>query len=124
MSYRYLDSPNDLAVLVRGIKLLIKIASTEPFASAKEKDDNPLLDHNLQSLSDAELETEVKKRIETLYHPTSTCRMATLADGGVVDPYLRVYGLANVRVADASIFPRIPAGHTVRPPQIYSLRKY
>ncbi|KAF8481381.1 alcohol oxidase [Gautieria morchelliformis] len=112
---KYLDSPNDLAVLVRAVKLLIRIANTEPFASAQKKDDNPLLDHNLHSLSDAELEAEVRKRIETLYHPTSTCRMAELGDGGVVDPYLRVYGLENVRVADASIFPRIPAGHTTAP---------
>lgn len=79
-----------------------------------KKDDNPQLDHNLDSLSDAELETEVRKRVETLYHPTSSCSMAKLEEGGVVDPFLRVYGLQNLRIADASIFPRIPAGHTVR----------
>jgi len=40
--------------------------------------------------------------------------MAPLGDEGVVDPVLKVYGLDNVRVADASIFPKIVAGHTVR----------
>lgn len=78
-----------------------------------EHDDDPALDHNLHILSDAELETEVRKRVETLYHPTSSCRMARLEEGGVVDPFLRVYGIENLRVADASIFPRIPSGHTV-----------
>ncbi|KAF8581790.1 GMC oxidoreductase [Ramaria rubella] len=112
---RYLNSPNDLASLVRGLKLLIKIARAEPFASVTQHDDDPRLDHNLYRLSDTELETEVRKRSETLYHPTSTCRMAKLEDGGVVDPFLRVYGLANVRVADASVFPRIPSGHTTAP---------
>ncbi|KAF8496620.1 glucose-methanol-choline oxidoreductase, partial [Hysterangium stoloniferum] len=46
------------------------------------------------------------------YHSTSTCSMAPLEDNGVVDPSLKVYGLENVSVADASIFPRIVAGHT------------
>lgn len=78
-----------------------------------KEDKNPLLDHGLHKLTDAELEDEVRERVETLYHPTSTCRMAKLEDEGVVDPSLKVYGLENVRVADASIFPRIVAGHTV-----------
>ncbi|KIJ25281.1 hypothetical protein M422DRAFT_133867, partial [Sphaerobolus stellatus SS14] len=49
------------------------------------------------------------------YHPTSTCRMAPLEEEGVVNPDLKVYGLENVRVADASIFPSIVAGHTAAP---------
>lgn len=40
--------------------------------------------------------------------------MAKLEDGGVVDAYLRVHGLENVRIADASVFPSIISGHTVR----------
>ncbi|KAF8516688.1 alcohol oxidase [Hysterangium stoloniferum] len=112
---KYLNSTSDVALLVRGLKLLIKLANTEPMLSALKQDDNPLLDHNLGKLSDDELENEVRKRVETLYHPTSTCSMAPLEDNGVVDPSLKVYGLENVRVADASIFPRIVAGHTTAP---------
>jgi choline dehydrogenase len=108
-----LDSANDLAVLVRGLKLVIRMSNTDPLVSLLKRDDSSLLDHNLESLSDEELENEVRKRIETPYHPTSTCRMAPFEDNGVVDPHLKVYGLENVRVADASIFPRIIAGHTV-----------
>lgn len=102
-----------MAVLVRGLKLLINIAKTEPLVSALNKVDHPLLDHDLDQASDEVLENEVKKRVETLYHPTSTCRMAKLEDEGVVDAQLKVHGLENVRVVDASIFPQIPAGHTV-----------
>lgn len=113
--FRYLEKPNDLAVLVRGLKLLIKVSKAEPLASALERNDHALLDHDLHldRVSDETLEKEVRQRVETLYHPTSTCRMAKLEDGGVVDAQLKVHGLENVRVADASIFPRIPAGHTV-----------
>lgn len=70
-------------------------------------------DLDLRGLSDAELETQVRVRVKTLYHPVSTCRMAPLEEGGVVDPFLRVYGVENLRVADASIFTNIPSGHTV-----------
>ncbi|PAV19339.1 alcohol oxidase [Pyrrhoderma noxium] len=41
--------------------------------------------------------------------------MAKLEDGGVVDAYLRVHGLENVRIADASVFPSIISGHTSAP---------
>ena len=64
--------------------------------------------------SDADIEALVRARCETVYHPTSTCRMAPRAEGGVVNVRLRVYGIDGLRVADASIFPWIVSGHTVR----------
>ncbi len=64
--------------------------------------------------SDAEIAELVKDRLETVYHPTSTCRMAPREEGGVVDAKLKVYGIHGLRVCDASIFPSIISGHTVR----------
>ena len=84
--------------------------------------DAPPLDLALRGLSDIELEAEVRKRVQTLYHPVSTCRMAKFEEGGVVDPFLRVYGIENLRVADASIFPTIPSGHIVRIPFVFFSR--
>jgi len=47
--------------------------------------------------------------VGTMFHPAGTCRMAPAADSlGVVDQVGRVRGFANLRVADASIFPTIP----------------
>ena len=101
-------------VLVRGLKLILKIARTEPLNSVLDHSEtDAALDHALEKADEATLEKEVRKRVETLYHPTSTARMAPLADGGVVDYHLRVYGIENLRVADASIFPTIMGGHTV-----------
>lgn len=50
----------------------------------------------------------------TLYHPTSTARMGS-DEGSVVDPELRVRGVQGLRVADASIMPKIIRGHTMAP---------
>lgn len=71
------------------------------------------MDQELYKKTDEELVEVVKERCETLYHPTSTCRMAPLDRDGVLDSQLRVYGIRNLRVCDASVYPTIVAGHTV-----------
>jgi choline dehydrogenase len=43
---------------------------------------------------------------ETVFHPTSTCSI-----GAVVDEELRVKGLQNLRVVDASVMPAVPSGN-------------
>ena len=57
--------------------------------------------------SDALLEDLALHYAWTVYHPTTTCRI-----GDVVDPQLRVYGIAGLRVADASVMPNIVSGNT------------
>lgn len=109
----YLQNPEDMWKLVRGVRALLKIAHTEPLARyldhTNARDD---LDHRLHLKSDAEIAELVKDRLETVYHPTSTCRMAPREEGGVVDAKLKVYGIHGLRVCDASIFPSIISGHT------------
>src|SRR5664280_2273741 len=56
----------------------------------------------------------IERHAQTLYHPTSTCRMGSDPDS-VVYPDLRVRGVDQLRVADASIMPRIIRGHTNAP---------
>lgn len=96
------------------MRLLSRIAHTQPLASLLDPagDADPFLNHNLHELRDDEIAKLVRARVETLYHPTCTARMAPREDGGVVDPFLRVHGIPNLRVVDASVFPTIPSGHT------------
>ncbi|KAJ7707407.1 hypothetical protein B0H17DRAFT_1032615 [Mycena rosella] len=109
----YLQNPDDLEKLTRGFRLLINIARASALdAFVDHADTNPDLDHAAHLKTDAELREVVRERVETVYHPTSTCRMAPREQGGVVDSSLRVYGVAGLRVCDASIFPWIVSGHT------------
>ncbi|RYP56150.1 hypothetical protein DL771_012095 [Monosporascus sp. 5C6A] len=61
--------------------------------------------------SNDELDDYIKKHIDSVYHLTSSCRMGIQEEGGVVDDELRVHGLRNVRIADASVLPNITSGH-------------
>ncbi|KAJ6507876.1 hypothetical protein C8R47DRAFT_1236603 [Mycena vitilis] len=109
----YLQSPDDLEKLLRGFRLIAKIARAKALdAYLDHSDTNPELDHAAHLKTDDELRDLVRERVETIYHPTSTCRMAPAEQDGVVDAQLRVYGIQGLRVCDASIFPWIISGHT------------
>jgi choline dehydrogenase len=58
-----------------------------------------------------ELIAYVRNAGSTGYHPVGTCRMG-IDDAAVLDPQLRVKGVAGLRVADASIMPRLISGNT------------
>src|SRR5262249_44015596 len=53
----------------------------------------------------------VRNSVVSVHHPCSSCRMGVDAMA-VVDPQLRVQGVGRLRVADASVFPRVVAGNT------------
>ena len=64
--------------------------------------------------SDEEIAKFLRNEVETLYHPVGTCKMGNDALA-VVDAQLRVRGIERLRVVDASIMPRVPAGNTNAP---------
>lgn len=110
----YLQNASDVAKLLRGVKILLKIARTEPLANFIDLSwTGEDLDHQRHLKSDDDLIDLIKARVETIYHPTSTCRMAPAGQGGVVDTKLKVYGIRGLRICDASVFPSIVSGHTV-----------
>ncbi|KAI0091167.1 alcohol oxidase [Irpex rosettiformis] len=113
----YLEDHNDIKTLIRGLRLIDATVKQEPLASRIDHsgDMYPDLEHDLSEKTDAELEQFVRENVSTLFHPACSARMAPLEDGGVVDSFLRVHGIPNLRVADASVFPSIVAGHTTAP---------
>jgi choline dehydrogenase len=64
--------------------------------------------------SDDAIMQHILTQLETVYHPVGTCKMGN-DEMSVVDDYLRVHGIANLRVIDASIMPTIVSGNTNAP---------
>src|SRR3954451_24709881 len=65
--------------------------------------------------TDDEIRSLLRQRVDTVYHPVGTCKMGVNDPMAVVDPKLRVYGLAGLRVVDASVMPTLIGGNTNAP---------
>lgn len=68
-----------------------------------------------KDVTDDEIDDYVRRVAHTSLHPVCTCPMSNDEKSGVVDQKLRVYGFKNLRIADASVFPRVPTSHTMIP---------
>jgi len=105
----FLQEKEDLDVLVKGLKLALKILGQTPF-----KKYTKALAPKLDVQSEEALIQHVKKSLETVYHPVGTCKMGQ-DEMAVVDHELKVHGIENLRVVDASIMPKIVSGNTNAP---------
>ncbi len=106
----YLSTKGDQDCAVRAVKFAREMTKTEslrPFIVREHMpDSDPQTD---EALLDA-----ARNMGQSIYHPTSTCRMGP-DDQAVVDDRLRVRGLKSLRIADASIMPSITSGNTNAP---------
>jgi choline dehydrogenase len=107
----YLSTEHDLTEARLGIALLRQIASAEPLSGVITEELVP----GPRVQGEAALFEDFRQRADTVYHPTSTCAMGPDPASSVVDPRLRVHGIAGLRVIDASIFPAITSGNTNAP---------
>jgi choline dehydrogenase len=102
----YYTEPADLDAMVAGVRIVQDFASRGPLARFLGRPWLPGPD----ARSDDDVREAVRAGTETLYHPVGTC-----AIGPVVDPGLRVHGVAGLRVVDASVMPTVPRGNTNAP---------
>ncbi|MFY0408527.1 GMC family oxidoreductase [Solicola sp. PLA-1-18] len=105
---RYLEDQTDHDAIVAGMERAYDIARSGPFAQFLDGPQMPV------SESASDVEEHVRQTTQTLYHPVGTCAMGS-GEGSVVDPELRVRGIENLRVADASVMPVVPRGNTNAP---------
>jgi choline dehydrogenase-like flavoprotein len=108
----YLSAEKDVAMMIECVKIAREIFNAKPFAEFLGKEIFP----GAQVRTDAEILEFIRQKAETIYHPVSTCKMGTDNDEmAVVDPELKVRGIDNLRVVDASIMPTLLSGNTNAP---------
>jgi choline dehydrogenase-like flavoprotein len=107
----YLSHPEDMACLLRGVRFARRILKSPSLAKLVAEE---ILPGEATPDEDAPLEEHIRATAKTVFHPTSTCRMGSDADA-VVDTKLRLRGFTGIRVADASIMPKITRGNTNAP---------
>jgi choline dehydrogenase len=97
----------DLATMINGVRLSRTIAAQDALSFLNLREITP----SLEARTDEEIGIFVRGHCQSIYHPTSTCRMGRDATA-VVDPAtLKVHGAAGLRVADASVFPDLVASN-------------
>lgn len=107
----YLSEPKDLEVLLDGIEFFQKIKNAPalrryPFTDLKLKH----CDNYLFASRDY-WRCYVLTFVTTVYHPIGTCAMGVDPKTSVVDEKLKVWGVKNLRVIDASVMPETVSGH-------------
>lgn len=106
----YLSAPEDVRRARDSIRRLREIFAQPAFDGFR----GPELAPGPEVQEDAQIDAYVRARADTVFHPSGTCKMGTGPEA-VVDPQLRVHGLAGLRVADASIMPFITSNNTHAP---------
>jgi choline dehydrogenase len=110
IQYNMLTDPEDMATMVRGLRMCREIYGQSPIRDLIESEIAP----GAGVQSDADLAAAIRREAGHRSHPIGTCRMGLGADA-VVDAQLRVHGVAGLRIADASIMPELPSGNTNMP---------
>lgn len=107
----YLKDPMDVARLVEGIKMVLKLTQTNAFTKLNVRQINynyPNCVYDENNL-DKYLECIVRYINVAMFHAACTCRMGSRFDRhAVVDADLKVYKMKGLRVCDASVFPHLP----------------
>jgi choline dehydrogenase len=98
-----LSEPDDVKALIRAVQRTREIMATDPIASTLERE--------LLPGPGSDIEARIRETAITTYHPSCTVAMGNEPDSPL-DENLRVRGVDNLRVADASALPRIPRANT------------
>lgn len=104
LDFKYFEDREnyDEQIIIKGLKAARKIAAQAPFKDWVKREVAP----GPSVTTDAQLGEYGRRVAHTVYHPAGTCRMGDAADRlAVLTPDLRVKGVRQLRVADASVFP-------------------
>ena len=110
IDHRLFGHPDDLDRLARGIRAVRRIADAAPLKQIVKRPIAPAW----HDVSEDTIASYLILNAGTIYHPSGTCRMGPEASA-VVDPALKVRGVAALRIADASIMPAVTSGNLNAP---------
>lgn len=105
----FYSDESDLEEMVKGFKMTKQLMESNAFKSVIKQD---LFTAHVQT--DEDIRQVLRDRSDTVYHPVGSCKMG-VDNMAVVDARLRVYGIQNLRVVDASIMPFVVNGNTNAP---------
>ena len=107
----YLSTQDDREVAAKSLKIVRKIMlESNTFKKYQPEEYRP----GVHITDDEELVKAGSEHTQTIFHPVGTCKMGS-GDDSVVDCNLKVRGIENLRVIDASIMPNITSGNTNAP---------
>jgi choline dehydrogenase len=110
--FNYMSRPEDWQEMRACVRLTREIFGQKAFDPYRGREISP----GAQVRSDAAIDAFIRRRVESAYHASCTCRMGAADDpGAVVDAEARVHGIAGLRVVDASIMPSITNGNLNAP---------
>ncbi|MBP6563012.1 MAG: GMC family oxidoreductase N-terminal domain-containing protein [Neisseriaceae bacterium] len=109
---QYLAEPNDLKAMVDAVKFGLTFFETP---AMKKIISQVIMPAPEMRVSDEAIAEFVKDYALTVFHPVGTCAMGSATSDSVLDERLRVKGIAQLRVIDASSFPHIISGNTNAP---------
>lgn len=105
----FLSNPTDMKVYLEAFKFTRVISKTKAISILSPTETSPGPD----VVTDDQIEAYIRTSAVSFDHPVGSCKMGPRDKGGVVDEELRVYGIKNLRVVDASVLPLLPAAHTM-----------
>ena len=117
MTFNYFQDSEDLADMVNGFKKARELISQPAFDEFRGVELIP----GPQVQSEADIEQFIRDAAETDYHPSCTCAMGD-GEMAVVDDQMKVHGIKNLRVVDASVMPQIISGNLNAPTQMIAAR--
>ena len=106
----YLSTDYDCRLMIEGLKMLRRVYFSPAFEKYLLKEHEP----GAENVTDEQLLTYAREKGNTIFHPTSTCRMGQ-DERAVVDERLKVRGIKGLRIADCSIMPAVISGNTNAP---------
>lgn len=110
--FNYMSHEDDWTEMRAAVRLTREIFQQPAFAPYRGREIQP----GAEVTSDAAIDDFIRRKVESAYHPSCSCKMGSPDDPmAVVDPETRVIGLDGLRVVDSSIMPSVTTGNLNAP---------